>query len=153
MRQKVQGLPYEIKAPLKDSSPIKFQKSSTPGEYTTSKFSSYPLKSGEVSYPDKYLAPRFLEDNHPISTKSAAQILSWFTLLSDFYTYSTCWSNLSCLDIPPYNTKPYGRNSVNIKAIYTRNYLQKLNENNLFDQLSPSKLKIIIKKFFLNNCS
>ena len=105
MRQKVQGHPYEIQAPLKDSSPIKFQKSSTPGKYTTSKFSSHPLKSGDMSYPDKYLAPRFLEDNHSILTKSAAQILSWFTLLSDFHTYSTCWSNLSCLDIHPYNTQ------------------------------------------------
>ena len=40
------------------------------------------------------------------------------------------------------------KNSVNISGIHT--YLQKLNENNLSYQLSPSKVKIIIKKFFLN---
>ena len=45
------------------------------------------------------------------------------------------------------------RNSIlaMISAIYKWNYLQKVNENNLFYQLPPSKLKIIIKKFSLNN--
>ena len=46
--------------------------------------------------------------------------------------------------------KLYGKNSVNISAIYA--YLQKLIENNFFYQLSPNRHKIIIKKSFLNNC-
>ena len=54
---------------------------------------------------------------------------NWFTLSSDFHTYKTRWSNLGCIVVPPHNTKLYGRNSVNISAVYTRNYLQKLNEN------------------------
>ena len=73
---------------------------------------------------------------------------NWFTLSFDFHAYSTCWSNLNCLIVPPHNTKLYGRNSVYVSAIYTWNSLQKLNEINIFYQLSPSNLKIILKKFF-----
>ena len=76
---------------------------------------------------------------------------NWFTLSSDFNTYYTRWSNLGCIVVPPHSTKLYGRNSVKIKAVYSWNYLQKLNENNLFYQLSPNKLKIIIKNLFLNS--
>ena len=64
---------------------------------------------------------------------------NWFTLSSDFHTYNTRWSNLGCIVVPPHNTKLYGRNLVNISAVYSWNYLQKLNENNLFYQLSPNK--------------
>ena len=70
---------------------------------------------------------------------------NWFSLSSDFHTYNTRWSK------PPHNTKLYGRNSFKIGAVYSWNYLEKLNENNLFYQLSPNKLKIIIKNLFLNS--
>ena len=76
---------------------------------------------------------------------------NWFTLSSDFHTYNTRRSNLCCIVVPPHNAKLYGRNSVNISAVSSWNYLQKLNENNLFYQLSPNKLKIIIKNLFLNS--
>ena len=76
---------------------------------------------------------------------------NWFTLLFDFHTYSTRWSNLGCIVVPGNDTKLYGRNSVNISAVYSWNYLQKLNENNLFYQLSSNKLKIIFKNLFLNS--
>ena len=76
---------------------------------------------------------------------------NWFTLSSDFRTYSTRWSNLVHVVVPPHNTKLCGRNSVNISTIYTRNYLKKLNENNIFYQLSPNAINFIIKKFFSKN--
>ena len=56
---------------------------------------------------------------------------NWFTISSDFHTYSTCWPNLGCIIVPP-NTKLYGMTSVNISTICTWNFLQKLNKNNLF---------------------
>ena len=76
---------------------------------------------------------------------------NWFTFSSDFCIYNTRWSNLGCIVVPPHNTKLYGSNSVNINAVCLWNYLQKLNENNFFYQLSPNKLKIIIKNLFLNS--
>ena len=73
---------------------------------------------------------------------------NWFTLSSDFHTYNTRLSNLASIAVPHLNTKlQHGRNSVNIGTVYTWNYLQKLNENNLFYQSSPSKLS---KNLFLN---
>ena len=75
---------------------------------------------------------------------------NWFTLSSDFHTYNT-WCNLGCIVVPPHNTELYGRTSVNTSAVYSWNFLQKLNENNLFYQLSPNKLKVIIKNLFLNS--
>ena len=68
-----------------------------------------------------------------------------FFLSSDVHNYNTRWSNLGCIIVPPHNTKLYGRNSVNISDVYSWNHLQKLNENNLFYQLSPNKLKTIIQ--------
>ena len=53
---------------------------------------------------------------------------NWFTLSSDIHTYNTR------IVVPPHNTKLYGRNPVNISAVYSWNYLQKLNENNPFYQ-------------------
>ena len=62
---------------------------------------------------------------------------NWFTLLSDFLTYNTCWSNLGCIFVPPHNTKLYMEGTQPILALFTHgiyswNYLQKVNENNLF---------------------
>ena len=76
---------------------------------------------------------------------------NWFILSSPFHTYNICWSNLGCIVVAPHNTKIYGRNSINISGVYACNYLQKLNENNLFYQISANKLKIIIKNLFLNS--
>ena len=57
---------------------------------------------------------------------------NWFTLSCGFHAYNTSWSNLSCIVLSPRNTKLYGKNSVNISAVCTWNYLQKLNEKDLF---------------------
>ena len=57
---------------------------------------------------------------------------NWFTVSSNFYNYNTRWSNLGCIVVAHRNTKPYGRNAVNISAVYSWNHFQKLNENNLF---------------------
>ena len=70
---------------------------------------------------------------------------------SDFHTYNTRWSDLGYVVVHPYNTKLYEKNSVNIRAVYSCNYLQKLNENNFFYQLSSNRLNIIIKNLFLNS--
>ena len=60
------------------------------------------------------------------------EYFSKYLLPSDFQIYNTCWSKLDCLAVPPNKTKLYGRNSVNVSVFYTWNYLQKLNDNNLF---------------------
>ena len=96
---------------------------------------------------DKNVLENFLFINKYFNKCLPTIFKNWFTLSSDFRNYNTGWSNLGCIVVPPHNTKLCGRNSVNISAVYTWNYLHKLNENNLFYQLSPNKLKIIIKSF------
>ena len=47
---------------------------------------------------------------------------NWFTLSTDSHTRSTRWSNLGYLKIPAHETKIYGRQSVNVRAIFICNY-------------------------------
>ena len=95
----------------------------------------------------RYTSPLFKESKilkflDKISPESCLFINKYFI---KFYSQS--------LKIIKDNTKLYDRNSVNISAIYKWNYLEKINESNLFYQLSPSKPKIIIKKTFFHNYS
>ena len=54
---------------------------------------------------------------------------NWFTLSTDSHLHNTTWSNLVCLKIPPHKTTIYGRQSLNINAIYIWNYLQRHRKN------------------------
>ena len=85
-----------------------------------------------LKLPDKIAVENCLFINKYFKKCLPTIFKNWFILSSDFQTYSTRWSNLGCIVVPPHNTKLYGRNLVNISAIYSWNYLQKLNENNLF---------------------
>ena len=48
------------------------------------------------------------------------------------HTHNTRWSNSGCLEISSHKTRVYGRHSINMNAIYSWNYLQKLHVNILF---------------------
>ena len=70
---------------------------------------------------------------------------SQFTPAAASHTHNTRWSNSGCLKVPSHNTKLYGRQTVNISAVYSYNYLQKVHVNNLFYYLLLTKLKSLIK--------
>ena len=76
---------------------------------------------------------------------------NWVTLATASHTHNTRWSNPGCLKIPSDNVQLYGRHSVNISAIYTWNYLQKLHVNILFYQQPLTKLKSLIRKYYTSN--
>ena len=103
-------------------------------------------ESNILTLPDKIALENCLFIDKSFNKFLSTIFKNWFTLSHDFHTNNIHWSNLGCLFL-------FIRNSilVNISAIYTRNYLQQLNENNFFYQSSPSKLKIIINKLFLNS--
>ena len=75
---------------------------------------------------------------------------NWLTLSrsTDSHRYNARCSCLGYLFVSPHNTKLCGTNSVNISLIYLHNYLQNLNENKLFYQVSQSNLQCLIKVFF-----
>ena len=76
---------------------------------------------------------------------------NWFTLSTDSHTHNTRWSNLGCLKILPHKTKIYGRQSVNISAIYIWNYLQRTHKNIMCYQLSLTRLKKLILQYYFSN--
>ena len=104
-----------------------------------------------LKLPDKIALENCLFINKYFNKCLPTVFENWFTLSSDFHTYNTRWSDLGYIVVHPYNTKLYEKNSVNIRAVYSCNYVQKLNQNNFFYQLSPNKLNIIIKNLFLNS--
>ena len=66
-------------------------------------------------------------------------------------TASNTHNNWGLLKIPSHKTKTKGRHSINVTAIYTWNYFQKLNVNSLFYQLPLTNLKTLIKKLYTSN--
>ena len=76
---------------------------------------------------------------------------NWFTLSTDSHTHNTRWSNLGCLKISPHKTRIYGRQSVNIRAIYISNDLQRHHKNIMFYQLSLTRLKKLIMQYYFSN--
>ena len=86
-----------------------------------------------------------------ISTKPYQHLLKIGSLSTDSHTHNTRWFNLGCLKIPPHKTKIHGRQSVNISAIYTWNYLQSHHGNITFHQLSLTRLKKLIMQYYFSN--
>ena len=104
--------------------------------------------SNILKFPDKIFyifIKNYFNQTLPIPFKN------WFTLSTDLHTHNTRWSNLDCLKIPPHKTKIYGRQSVNISAIYIWNYLQSHHKNIMFHQLSLTRLKKLIMQYYFSN--
>ena len=72
-----------------------------------------------VKLPDKIALKNCLFFNKYFNRCLFAIFKNCLTLSSDFHTYNTRLSNLGCIVVPPHNTKLYGRNSVNINAVYS----------------------------------
>lgn len=73
---------------------------------------------------------------------------NWFTLAAASNIDNTRWSNIVFLKIHSHNTKLYGRDSVNICAIYSWNYLWNLHVKILFYNLP---LRIRLKNAITNS--
>ena len=93
---------------------------------------------GKIALENCVFIKNYFNQTLPASFKNC------FTLSTGLHTHNTRWSNLSCLKIPPYKTETYGRQSVNIRAIYTWDYFQSHHKNIMFHQLSLTRLKKLI---------
>ena len=87
-----------------------------------------------------------------ISTKPYQHLLKIgsLSLFIEPHAHNT-WSSLGCLKMSPHKTTIYGRQSVNISAIYTWNYLQSHHRNIVFHQLSLTRLKKLIMQYYFSN--
>ena len=73
---------------------------------------------------------------------------NWFGLSPNFHTHNTRWSSLGCLNVPSHRPNLYERNSVCISAIFTWNYLQNFQRNNLFHKFTTKCLKNLLTLHF-----
>ena len=72
------------------------------------------------------------------------------TLATDNHAYDTRWLPLGCLTVPFHKTELYKRNLVNIRAIYTRKYLQQQNDDNFILSIITKQAQICYKIIFDN---
>ena len=107
--------------------------------------------SNILKFPDKIAPENYILIKNYFSQTLRTPFKNWFTLSTDSHTHNTRRSNLGCLKIPPHKTKIYGRQSVNISAIYTWNYLQSHHKNRMFHQLSLARLKKLIMQYYFSN--
>ena len=107
--------------------------------------------SNILKFPDKIALENCIFIKNYFNQTLPTPFKNWFTLSTDSHTHNTCWSNLGCLKIPPHKTAIYGRQSVNISAIYTWNYLQSHHRNIMFRQLSLTRLKKLIMQYYFSN--
>ena len=107
--------------------------------------------SNLLKFPDKIALENCIFIKKYFNQTLPTPFKNWFTLSADSHTHNTRWSNLGSLKIPPHKTKIYGRQFVNIDAIYICNYLQRIHKNIMFYQLSLTKLKKLIKQYYFSN--
>ena len=106
--------------------------------------------SNILKFPDKIALENCIFIKNYFNQTLPTPFKNWFTLSTNSDTHNIRWSNLGCLKIPPPKTKIYGRQSVNISAIFTWNYLQSHHGNKMFHQLSLTLKKLIIQYYFCN---
>ena len=108
-------------------------------------------ESNILKFPDKIALKNCVFIKKYSNQTLSIPFKDWFTLSTDSHMHNTRWSNLGYLKIPPHRNKIYGRQSVNISAIYIWNYLQRIHKNIMFYQLSLTKLKKLIKQYHFSN--
>ena len=73
----------------------------------------------------------------------------WFTFSSDSHNYETSSSSKGLLKVKTVNTKKYGREAMRTNAISSWNNIQKIISSHVLRDLSHSKLKSLLVKYFL----
>ena len=107
--------------------------------------------SNILKFPDKIALENCIFIKKYFNQTLPTPFKNWFTLSTDSHTHNTRWSNLGCLNIPPHKTKMYGRQTVNVIAIYIWNCLRRIHKNIMSYQLSLTKLKKLIKQYYFSN--
>ena len=76
-----------------------------------------------------------------------------FTFSSDSHNYETSSSSKGLLKVKTVNTKKYGREAMTNNAVLSRNNIQKIFPSHVLQDLSYSRLKSLIVKYFLKSYS
>ena len=77
----------------------------------------------------------------------------WFTFSSDSYSYQTSRSSKGLLKVKTVNTKKYGREAMTNNAVSSWNNIQNIFPSHVLRDLSYSRLKSLLVKYFLKSYS
>ena len=77
----------------------------------------------------------------------------WFAFSSESHNYVTSCSSKDLLKITTVNTKKYGREAMTNNAVSSWNNIQKIISSHVLGDLSYSKLKSLLVKYFLKSYS
>ena len=77
----------------------------------------------------------------------------WFTFSSDSHNYETFSSSKRLLKVKTVNTKKYGRKAMTNNAVSSWTNIQKIFSSHVLRELSHSKLKSLLVKYFLKSYS
>ena len=106
-----------------------------------------------IKLPDKILMENFLFISKSVYYNLPSIFNHWFTFSSDSQNYETSSSSKGLLKVKTINTKKYGREAM-INNVISWNNIQKIISSHLLCDLSYSKLKSLLIKYFLKtNCN
>ena len=77
----------------------------------------------------------------------------WFTFSSDLHNCENSSSSERLLKVKTVNKKKYGREAMTNNAVSSRNNIQKIFSSHVLRDLSYSKLKSLLVKYFLKSYS
>ena len=77
----------------------------------------------------------------------------WFIFSSDSHNYETSSSSKGLLKVKTVNTKNYGRETMTNNAVSSWNNSQKIFSFHVLQEISYSKLKSLLGKYFLKSYS
>ena len=77
----------------------------------------------------------------------------WFTFSSDSRNYETFSSSKGLLKVKTVNSKKYGREAMTNNAVSSWNNIQNIFSSHVLRDLSYSKLKSLLVKYFLKSYS
>ena len=105
-----------------------------------------------IKLPDKIIMENCLFISKSINFNLPPIFNHWFTFSSDSHNYETSSSSKGLLKVKTVNTKKYGREAMTNNAI-SCNSVQKIISSHVLRDLSYSKLKSLLLKYFLKSNS
>ena len=107
-------------------------------------------KSKILKFYDKVSIENCIFISKSLSNQLPVFFQGWFLFCSSTHNHHLRSSNLGVIKVPSFKTKSHGRLSFRINAIYTWNNLQKMFKDFSFCNSNYTKIKAVLKSYYLN---
>ena len=118
-----------------------------------SSFKSCFFRNETIKLPDKIIMENWLFISKSINFDLPPIFNHWFTFSSDSHNYETSSSSKGLLKVKTVNTKKYGREAMKTNTVSSWNKIQKISPSHVLQDLSYSRLKSLLVKYFLKSYS